>query len=100
MKDNYRILVINPGSTSTKVSVFENDRALFERSVFHDSSVLLQFAHVNDQLSFRYSVIMDMLKAENISLDTIDAFVGRGGAACTQPGGVTAINKKLALHQF
>ena len=45
-----RILVINPGSTSTKVSLFEDERSVFEKNLFHDSSVLLKFPHENDQM--------------------------------------------------
>ena len=90
-----KLLVINPGSTSTKVSLFEDEESVFERSLFHDSSVLLKFPHVNDQMPFRYGVILDMLKAEGVDPASIDAFVGRGGSACTQPGGVTAIDERL-----
>jgi len=91
----FRILVINPGSTSTKVSLFEDDRSMFERSLFHDASELLKFPHVNDQMPFRKGVILDMLKAEGVAPESIDAFVGRGGSACTQPGGITAVDQKL-----
>lgn len=90
-----RILVINPGSTSTKVSVFENERAVFERSVFHDAAELLAFPHVNDQLPFRQGVIARLLDEAGMGLETIDAFVGRGGSAHTQPGGITAIDERL-----
>ena len=62
----YRILVINPGSTSTKVSLFENEASVFEKSLFHDASVLLAFPHVNDQLPFRRGVILDLLAAEGV----------------------------------
>ena len=58
----YRILVINPGSTSTKVSLFDNETLVFERSLFHDADVLLQYPHVNNQTPFRYRVIMDLLQ--------------------------------------
>ncbi len=91
----YRVLVINPGSTSTKVSLFENEKAVFTKSLFHDSSILLQFSHVNDQMPFRENVILEMLKAEGIDPASIDAFVGRGGSACTQPGGLTTIDQRL-----
>ena len=91
----FKLLVINPGSTSTKVSLFEIETCLFEKSLFHDSSVLLAFPHVNDQVPFRKGVILDMLSAEGVSPRSIDAFVGRGGSACTQPGGITAIDQKL-----
>ena len=50
-----KILVINPGSTSTKVSLFENDTLLFEESPFHDAPELLAFPSVNDQIPFRES---------------------------------------------
>ncbi|MBP5638452.1 MAG: butyrate kinase [Victivallales bacterium] len=91
----YKILVINPGSTSTKVSLYENETSLFEKSIFHDAPVLLQFPHVNDQMPFRYQVIMDMLKDYGISPTEIDVFVGRGGSAYSQPGGVTIVDQRL-----
>ena len=94
-KKEHRILVINPGSTSTKISLFVNEEERFQKSQFHDAPVLLQFPHVNDQVPFRYQVILDMLKEEGVSPEEIDVFVGRGGSACTQPGGVTVIDRKL-----
>ena len=90
-----KLLIINPGSTSTKVSLFEDEKCLFEKSLFHDAPVLLKFPHVNDQMPFRYKVILDMLKEEGYDPKEIDVFVGRGGSACTQPGGVTVIDEKL-----
>ena len=95
MNRTFRILVINPGSTSTKVSLFENEKAVFEKSLFHDAPVLLAFPHVNDQVPFRLGVISDMLKAEGVAPESIDAFVGRGGSAHTQPGGLTAVDERL-----
>ncbi len=95
MEKEYKLLIINPGSTSTKISLFVNEKEVYERSQFHDAPVLLQFPHVNGQVPFRYQVILDMLKAENTDPAEIDAFVGRGGSACTQPSGVTIIDQKL-----
>ena len=91
----YKILVINPGSTSTKVSLFENERSVFERSLFHDAPELLKFPHVNDQVPFREGVILEMLKEEGVRPEEIDVFVGRGGSAYSQPGGVTVIDGRL-----
>ena len=91
----YRILVINPGSTSTKVSLFENETLRFDRSLFHDAPELLKYPHVNDQTPFRYRVILEMLEEEKVRPEEIDVFVGRGGSAQTQPGGVTRIDRKL-----
>ena len=95
MDKQFKLLVINPGSTSTKISLFINEKELFERSQFHDAPLLLQFPHVNDQVPFRYRVILEMLEKEGVSPSDIDVFVGRGGSACTQPGGVTIIDQKL-----
>ena len=91
----FRILVINPGSTSTKISVFEDESSVFERSVFHDADVLLKFPHVNDQLQFRKGVVLDLLKEAGVAIETVDAFVGRGGSAHTQPGGITRVDRAL-----
>lgn len=92
---SFKILVINPGSTSTKISLFEDEKLIFEKSIFHDASELLQFPHVNGQMKFRRDVIMNILQEEGTKLSDIDAFVGRGGSACTQPGGITVIDEKL-----
>ena len=94
-QDTLRLLVINPGSTSTKVSLFENEVSLFEKSLFHDAPVLLQYPNVNDQIPFRYEVILNMLSDYGIRPDQIDVFVGRGGSAYTQPSGVTRVDQRL-----
>ncbi len=90
-----KILAINPGSTSTKVSLFNDETVVFEKNLFHDSSVLLQFAQLNDQIPFRRGVIMGALREEQIDPASIDAFVGRGDGAHTQPGGVMRIDQRL-----
>ena len=92
---NWKILVINPGSTSTKISLFENERLCFEKSLFHDAPELLKYPHVNGQMPFRYGVIMNILRQEGVDPAQIDVFVGRGGSAHTQPGGVTRIDQRL-----
>jgi butyrate kinase len=69
--------------------------SVFEKSLFHDADVLLSFPHVNDQMPFRYEVILNMLKEEGYKASDIDVFVGRGGSAHTQPGGITKIDQKL-----
>ena len=49
MSENRKLLVINPGSTSTKVSLFAEKKLIFEENLFHDAPVLLRFPHVNDR---------------------------------------------------
>ena len=78
MTRTYRIFIINPGSTSTKLSLFENDQNIYTTDVFHDSKILLSFPTINDQLDYRMKVIYDFLKEDHIDLTGIDAVVGRG----------------------
>ena len=77
MMKKYKIFVINPGSTSTKLALFENEHKILETNVFHDSSVLLQFPTVNAQLPYRKKLIMDFLSENHIDLSDVDAIVGR-----------------------
>ncbi len=93
--NNMRMLIINPGSTSTKISIYEDENCLAEESVFHDAPVLLQFDHVNKQVPFRKEVIMDFLRKNGTSLEDIDVFVGRGGSAMPVKSGVIEINDLL-----
>ena len=91
----YRILVINPGSTSTKISMFENETCLFTEDTFHDSSELLAFPTINDQLDYRMAVLRQFLKEKGIDLSTVDAIVGRGGGCYSIVGGVYKIDDLL-----
>ncbi|MBO4299546.1 MAG: butyrate kinase, partial [Clostridia bacterium] len=90
-----KLLIINPGSTSTKVSLYEDEKSLFEESVFHDAPELLRYPSVNDQMPFRAQVILDMLARRGVAPEDIDVFVGRGGSAYSQPSGVTLIDERL-----
>ena len=95
---NYRILVINPGSTSTKLSMFENEKCLFTESAFHDSSILRTFQTINDQLDYRMEVLHQFLEDSNIDLTGIDAIVGRGGGCYAVEGGIYNIDDRLIRH--
>ncbi len=94
-EENMKLLIINPGSTSTKVSVYEDERKLFEESIFHDAPELLKYPHVNDQMPFRKQVILDFLDRNGLDLSKIDVFVGRGGSAVPVRSGVIEINELL-----
>jgi butyrate kinase len=90
-----KLLVINPGSTSTKVSVFEDEVDLFTESVFHDAPLLNSFKSVNDQLPFRTGVVLDLLNKHGIRIEDIDVFIGRGGSAYSQKSGVMEVDSRL-----
>ncbi len=76
---DYLQLVINPGSTSTKVAIFLNDKLIQESTLRHDVDELEQYGGIIEQLEFRRSVIMDFLVQHKYRLNQIDVFVGRGG---------------------
>lgn len=92
---SYKIFVINPGSTSTKLALFEDEEKLFETSVTHDAQVLLSFDNINDQLPYRMQVINEFLEENNIDLTGIDAIVGRGGCVYPMESGVYEVNDNL-----
>ena len=90
-----KLLVINPGSTSTKVSYFEDETNVYTESIFHDAPVLLQYPTTNDQMPMRKQVILDFLKSHGMTPADMDVFVGRGGCAYSQKSGVMEIDGRL-----
>lgn len=90
-----RLLIINPGSTSTKISVFDDEREVFTQSVFHDAPELLKYPSTNAQMPFREKVIREILDSRGIDIRSIDVWVGRGGCACSQKAGVMEIDSRL-----
>ena len=95
MEKPYKMLVINPGSTSTKVSYFENEKNIYTESIFHDAPELLRYPTVNDQIPLRRAVIEDFVKKNGLAMEDMDAFVGRGGSAYPQKAGVMEIDEAL-----
>jgi butyrate kinase len=90
------ILVINPGSTSTKVALFKALRPLFETTVEHDHAQLEALGPVVAQTAFRKSVVLSELKARDVCLDEdVDVIVGRGGFLRPVTGGVYAVNARM-----
>ncbi len=96
----YRILVINPGSTSTKVGVFDGETEVFTKNVAHEASKLAEFAGVSDQMPYRRDMILAALKENGVDLGTIDAFVGRGGGLLSLEGGTYAVNDVILDHAY
>lgn len=91
----FKILVINPGSTSTKLEYFENEKSVVKANVFHDSTILLGFPTINDQLDYRMEVVEKWIKDNNLDLTGVDAIVGRGGSCYSLVGGTYTVSDKL-----
>jgi len=92
----YRIFVINPGSTSTKLALFSNEKCCLETCVNHDAPELLKFKSINDQLPLRMKDIADFIRENHIDLTGLDAIAARGGGCFPLSGGTYRIDEKLA----
>ena len=88
------ILVINPGSTSTKMAVFEDEKPVVLRNISHSQEELSQFDDVIEQQHFRKQLVLDELERVGVPLD-FDAVIGRGGLVKPIAGGVYEINQRM-----
>lgn len=93
-----KIFVINPGSTSTKVALFEDDKKVWSANVDHEAEELKRYKEISDQLPYRMETILSELDKAGISLEGVDAFAARSGALVSLKGGVYAANDKLLEH--
>jgi butyrate kinase len=90
-----RLLIINPGSTSTKVAVFHDAEERQTRIINHTSAELQKYNSIIDQLPFRIKTIRRFLREKGFEPDSFDAFVGRGGLLRPIPGGTYRINQPM-----
>lgn len=93
--DNFKILAINPGSTSTKIAVYYNSKSEFLKTIRHSSEELQRFTRVTDQFEFRKEIILKELKESQIEIDKISAVVGRGGLIKPIESGVYEVNDRM-----
>lgn len=98
MEKKYKLLAINPGSTSTKIAVFENENEIFSLNIAHDLEKLAKYTEVVDQLPYREKLILDELDKADIKLKSIDFFVGRGGGIMPCESGTYLIEPLLLNH--
>ncbi len=94
----YKIFAVNPGSTSTKIALFDGDKKLFSVNVSHDAEKLKEFATIAQQLPYREETISSLLEENKVDLNKVDAFVGRGGGLLGVEGGTYAVNDILLDH--
>lgn len=87
----YRVLAINPGSTSTKIAVFDDNTPLFEKTLRHDPAELDKFGGIIEQYDFRKNLVMEAMAENNVSPESLHAVVGRGGLVRPVSGGTWKI---------
>ncbi len=94
-KQQQRILVLNPGSTSTKIGVFDNDILIMENTIRHSTESLEQFNSIIDQFEFRKQTILEALDEEGMNVSNLSAVCGRGGLLRPIEGGTYAVNDAM-----
>ncbi|MDD2573039.1 MAG: butyrate kinase [Bacillota bacterium] len=95
MKADGYVLAINPGSTSTKVALFKDNKNVRQRNLSHSVEVLDKLGKVAGQYEYRLGIILGWLKEEGIELKSLDAVAGRGGLLAPIPGGTYIVTSKM-----
>ena len=95
MEKSARILVLNPGSTSTKIAVYMNGNVIFLKTIRHSVEELSKFKKITDQYEYRKNIIYEELKNAEIRLDLIRIVMGRGGQIKPIPAGVYRVNEAM-----
>lgn len=96
----YRVLVINPGSTSTKMGLFEGEQCLFQETLRHSAEELAPFAGVMEQVDFRRGLIEQALAAHGVAPDTLDAVCARGGQVPACPSGAFVVDQAMCDYMY
>jgi len=90
-----RIIAINPGSTSTKIAVYDNESPVLVKNLVHSTEDLDQFERITDQFEYRKELIIKVLEDADIRMDLVRAVVGRGGLVKPIESGVYEVNDRL-----
>ncbi len=92
---SYKLLIINPGSTSTKIAVFQDKECVFKTNIKHSAEEIAPFEHIADQYHFRKEVILNTLKNAGIELNDLSMVVGRGGLLKPLTSGIYEVNEAM-----
>ena len=90
-----KLLIINPGATSTKIAVFEDEEQLFKVTIDHSADELDRFPRVIDQADYRKEAILKAVTEAGYKLSDFAAVCGRGGLYRAIPSGTYAVNDKV-----
>ena len=91
----FKILAINPGSTSTKVALFDNDTQQLDLTLRHTAEQIAAFPNVIDQLQWRKDMILKALAEQGFDVRQLSAVIGRGGLIRPIPAGVYEVNSRM-----
>jgi butyrate kinase len=91
----HRVLTINPGSTSTKVAVYEDEHPLFVETIHYSAEEIAAFPHIADQYAFRRESVLSLLDEHGVKLGSLNAVVGRGGILRPIPSGTYRVSEKM-----
>ena len=91
----FKIIIINPGSTSTKVAVTVNTKLIFLKNIKHSVEDISKFEKISDQYEYRKEKILKELSEADIDIKRVDAVIGRGGLLKPIEGGVYKVNKTM-----
>ncbi|MGL6120048.1 MAG: butyrate kinase, partial [Fusobacteriaceae bacterium] len=92
-----KILAINPGSTSTKIAVYENEVEIMEKTLSHSTEEIKSYSDIYSQKEFRKKVILDALKNAGILLEELECVVGRGGLLKPISGGTYLVDENMLV---
>ena len=92
---SFKVLAINPGSTSTKVALYEDERPLFELTLRHSAEEIAKFANVAEQLPWRREIVLKALEEQHFDIRELSAVIGRGGLVKPIPAGAYEVNEAL-----
>ena len=95
MQEVYRLLIINPGSTSTKIAIYDNEKPVFEETLRHSNEELSPYPTIYAQYEFRKNVILDTLNTKGINITKLNAVIGRGGLLNPLEGGTYSVSDKM-----
>ena len=90
-----KLLILNPGSTSTKIAYYEDEKQIFVESISHSADEIAKYDLIVDQYEFRKDMIMEVLKEKNVKLEELTGIVARGGLLPPLQAGAYRVNDDM-----
>ena len=94
-----KLLILNPGSTSTKIAYYEDEQQIFVESISHSADEIAKYDLIVDQYEFRKDMIMEVLKEKNVKLEELTGIVARGGLLPPLQAGAYRVNDDMVSEK-